>query len=88
MSKLNEMILALNTMEEIRAIDAALRLRARQIQQLTAWNFRVSDKVKFNDKSGRQLIGTIMKINTKTIKVKIPDTNAIWNVSPSLLKAA
>lgn len=85
MTKLNDMIFAIDSMDEIRAVHDMLKERARQIQSRKKFEFRVSDAVQFVAPSGMKYAGKIVKINPKTIKVKVEQGN-VWNCSPSLLK--
>ena len=72
--------------DELNTIIALVRDRQRSIQTEIGNSFQTGDSVYFNDKRGAKVTGIIKKINRKTIKV---DTGGyIWNVSPSLLKAA
>tara|TARA_B110000503_G_scaffold126442_1_gene195081 strand:+ start:337 stop:618 length:282 start_codon:yes stop_codon:yes gene_type:complete len=49
--------------------------------------FRVGQMVTFNTRSGSKVVGSIVKVNTKNLKVKSTD-GMNWNVTASLCKVA
>ena len=87
MTTLNNMIFAINSVQELREAQAALTVRWRELERRTATRFSPGDFVTFADKSGRPLRGSVVKVNTKTVKV-VTMGGVKWNVSPSLLHAA
>ena len=87
MASLNNMIFAINSVQELREAQAALTTRWRELERRTAVRFSPGDFVTFADKSGRPLRGSVVKVNTKTVKV-VTMGGVKWNVSPSLLHAA
>lgn len=86
-SQINALILTIASTEEMSQVIEAIKFRQRELQARKARQFRVSDSVKFTDRQGRELVGTVTKVNTKSVKVQVK-TGALWTVSPSLLKAA
>jgi len=87
-SQINTLILSITSIEEMSQVITAIKFRQRQLQAQKARQFRVTDAVKFTDRQGRELVGIITKVNTKSVKVQVKSTGALWTVSPSLLKAA
>ena len=72
----------LTQLEEIRAVEAALRMKKEYLARAT---LTVGDTVSFDrgPRRGGMISGKVTKINTKTVKVQ---TNAgIWNVGIGLL---
>ena len=65
-----------------------LKHRQSTIQYHATFNFSNGDRVQFRSKYGNTVVGSIMKINQKTIKLKAEGTGVIWTVSPSLLSKA
>lgn len=93
-----ELMVELNkieTMEELKEVIYYVRdmgselIRNREIS--AGQQFRVGDRVKFVSKkrngSGGLIVGTIIKKNAMTCKVKA-DSGIIWSVSSSLLDKA
>tara|TARA_R110000868_G_C10973188_1_gene771567 strand:+ start:97506 stop:97790 length:285 start_codon:yes stop_codon:yes gene_type:complete len=62
------------------------RQNAKQLQ--AAAKFEIGNTVKFTASRGLKVEGVIIKINTKTIKVKANNTDVMWSVSPTLLSVA
>jgi hypothetical protein len=59
-------------------------LKVPRAQALFAMrNFQVLDRVSFHY-HGEQKIGTVIRLNQKTISVKL-DTGEQWNISPQML---
>lgn len=87
-SEINKLILALTSLDEIRAVSDALRFRHKQLQQATAYTFGLGAEVKFSARDGRTVLGKIIKISTKTVTIQQKDGLLTWRVTPSLLKAA
>lgn len=52
-----------------------------------ASNRYVGEKVAFNDKYGKKIVGTVTKVNPKTIMIKT-DVYGNWRVAATLVKAA
>jgi hypothetical protein len=75
-------------MDGIQRMYELLKHRQSNIQYHATFNFDNGDRVQFNGKYGRKIVGSITKINQKTIKVKADDTGVMWTVSPSLLSKA
>jgi len=62
-------------------------IKQRNEQFKAARSFQVGQTVSFfNSRMGQKIIGEVIKVNTKNIKVKTQDGN--WNVTASLLSAA
>lgn len=76
------------SIEELKALNAEvvsiLKHKLNRKQAEIALKFNVGDSVVINSRSGRQLVGTITKINQKTIQVDC-GINGIYKASPSLL---
>jgi hypothetical protein len=49
--------------------------------------FRIGDRVSFQEESGRSVIGILTRYNRKTVTVVAGDGRR-WNVSPTLLRRA
>lgn len=75
--------LRLASIEELRDLNRMVCEAIRARESATAGTFLVGDRVSFMAKDGRKVTGVVVKINTKTIKVKSIDMG--WAVSPSLL---
>jgi len=56
-------------------------------QRSAASQFKVGDKVTWVSKYGSTVVGTVTKVNRKTIKVQAGEKGQ-WSVSPSLLSKA
>jgi hypothetical protein len=77
------------TQEEIKEAWNILRLRHDQIAAMTARGFQIGDKVQFKDKNGGDHVGTVTKINRKTVGVRQEHPYRVnWNVAPAFLTKA
>lgn len=78
--------------EELRELNALivreLKSRNFQTQLKAAMSFTIGQKVSFDSKYGYKVVGSITKINQKTIAVSQENSTTIWSVSPSLLSLA
>jgi 16S rRNA U1498 N3-methylase RsmE len=77
-------ILKIEDAEDLNRVAEILRERQQHLQKRAALKFRVGDRVKFSDKSGATIEGTITSFNPKTVAVKTAFGN--WRVSPTFLK--
>lgn len=85
MSAATKAILAIDSMEDLKEAISAINCKQRELQRYAANKFSVGNWVQFKSKTGRTVKGQIVKINTKSIKVKETDSFTTWTVSPSLL---
>lgn len=69
---------------EVREAFELLRQRLTSQRAAQRLQFRIGETVTFNDRYGRQLIGYVEKINSKTIGVNVGGMK--WRVCPSLLR--
>ena len=99
---LQQMLAEVDTIEELRELDAILRNRWREIQGHAAsvkaadLKLRAGSRVEFTGKHGETITGTVEKVNRKTCRVKedktpahpggLPRLGLVWNVSIGLLK--
>ena len=73
------------TADELREISRFVSDGFSNLQRRARSAFRVGDRVTFESKRhGQMIVGTITKINVKTIAVDT-DSGMHWKVSPSLL---
>jgi hypothetical protein len=47
--------------------------------------FKIGDRVSFVDRDFRLLVGTVVRVNTKSISVDADTVHGHWRVSPTLL---
>jgi thiamine monophosphate synthase len=63
----------------------AIKLRRNYLTRQKATMFRVNDRVSFAAR-GMQVLGTVVKVNPKTIHVRQDNSFTTWRVHASLLK--
>jgi len=71
---------------DVSVIIQMIKAKQRNDQFKAARSFEVGQTVSFTTRIGEKIVGEVMKVNTKNIKVKTPQGN--WNVTASLLSAA
>jgi len=74
-------ITKLETVEEIRDVIEAIK---RQQTYLSTQNIRKVVKgacVSFTDRSGRKIVGTVTKVNRKTVEVRGGMSNGVFNTT-------
>ncbi|MEK0340271.1 MAG: hypothetical protein QQN46_08670 [Nitrosopumilus sp.] len=77
-------IYSVDSIECLRSIQLAVNQRRSELESRGALNFKIGDSVKFTSRRhGGIQVGTVKKINRKTIAVVVG--NVIWRVTPSLL---
>lgn len=86
MSTVTKAILAIDSLDELRIVQNALAIRFKELQSRAAHSFDRGDKVTFTTRSGEKIVGTVAKINQKTVTVNTG--TAQWKVSGSLLRRA
>ena len=84
-----EVVSSLNTMEETNQVIQAVKIARNRINGLKRVQFRVGQRVQFDEKNGDIIRGVITKINRKTIIVQEDGIGlklgSQWRCSPSLL---
>ena len=73
------------TNDEINQVVEAIKLQRTFNARQTARALTVGDTVSFEGRGGRTVIGTVEKINRKTVIVNSP-TQGKWKVTASMLK--
>ena len=63
-----------------------IKAKQRNEQFKAARSFEVGQTVSFVSRMGQKIVGQVIKVNAKNIKVKT--SAGIWNVTASLLSAA
>jgi len=71
---------------DVSVIIQMIKAKQRNDQFQAARSFQVGQSVSFTTRIGEKIVGEVMKVNTKNIKVKTPQGN--WNVTASLLSVA
>lgn len=66
-----------------RVVERISELRQARIRS-TMTELRVGDKVSFEPESGREIVGTIIRLNQKSVTVATPEGSQ-WRVTPTLL---
>lgn len=75
------------TMADYNLAVKCLKAKFKLLTSQAAAQFHIGDRVKFTNKGGIPVTGTVIGVNTKTVSVD-SDSYGKWRVSPSLLKAA
>lgn len=63
----------------------AIKLQRTFLARAGLAAFRVGDRVSFAAR-GMQVLGTVTKINTKTVQVRQSNSATVWKVHASLLR--
>lgn len=79
-----QLIHRMDSAELARVIDA-VKLRRTYLTRQKAASLMVGDRVTFSAR-GMQVLGTVTKINIKTVQVKQSNSATVWKVHASLLK--
>ena len=48
-------------------------------------NFSPGDRVRFTSSHGEEMVGTVMRVNQKTVSVSTGEADGWWRISPGLL---
>lgn len=72
-------------MDQLNRIVEAVKTRRTYLTRQKAVSFAVGDRVSFAAR-GMQVLGTVTKVNIKTILVKQDNAYTTWKVHASLLK--
>ena len=73
------------TSDELNQVAEAIKLQRTFNARATARSLTVGDVVEFTGRGGRTVVGTVEKINRKTVIVNSP-TQGKWKVTASMLK--
>jgi hypothetical protein len=71
--------------DELNAVVRAIKLRRTYLARQSANTFQVGDTVNFAAR-GMQVVGTVTKVNVKTVQVRQNNSLTLWKVHASLLK--
>jgi hypothetical protein len=71
--------------DQLNAVVRAIKDRRTYLARQRAVTFAVGDRVSFAAR-GMQVLGTVTKVNIKTIQVKQDNAYTTWKVHASLLK--
>ena len=87
MNKVQTAITAIRGMDsnEIDQVVEAIKLQRTFNARATARSLTVGDAVQFEGRGGRTVVGTVEKINRKTVIVNSPSQGK-WKVTASMLK--
>jgi len=70
--------------DELDQIVEAVKLQRTFLAKQSARSFSIGDAVQFTGRGGRTVVGTVNKVNPKTIIVDSP-TQGRWKVTASML---
>jgi len=74
------------TNEQLDSIQMAIKFARNQLATKAKFTLVKGSQVKFtSSKSGQTILGTVEKVNRKTVKVRDNATSLLWAVSPSFL---
>jgi hypothetical protein len=86
--KLGQLIEGLK-LRELMILNRIVVERIRLMQKATTLvalsQFRVGDRVSWISKDGNRFVGEIIRINHKTVSIRVSE-GGYWNVSPQLLQ--
>lgn len=71
--------------DELNAVVRAIKDRRTYLARQSAVSFAVGDRVSFAAR-GMQVLGTVTKVNIKTIQVRQSNSATVWKVHASLLR--
>ena len=71
---------------ELNQIIEAVKLQQTYLARQSARTFSVGDAVQFTGRGNRTVVGTVSKVNPKTIVVDSPSQGR-WKVTASMLKS-
>ena len=88
MNNVQTAITAIHNMNasEVDQVVEAIKLQRTFLAKTSARTFSVGDAVQFTGRGNRTVIGTVQKVNPKTIVVDSP-TQGRWKVTASMLKS-
>ena len=72
--------------DELDQIVEAVKLQRTFLSMTAARSFTIGDAVTFTGRAGRTVVGTVSKVNPKTIIVDSPSQGR-WKVTASMLKS-
>ena len=72
--------------DELNQIIAAVKLQQTFLAKQSARTFSVGDAVQFTGRGNRTVVGTVTKVNPKTIVVDSPSAGR-WKVTASMLRS-
>ena len=71
-------------MEQLNQLQTSIRFAMDDLGRRNTRGMTIGCKVKFTNKLGKEMTGTIMKISQK--KVKVHTRNSVWSVPKSMVK--
>ena len=74
----------IETSEELNQLIEAFKLQRTYLARQSARSLMIGDTVTFTGRQGRKVVGTVEKINRKTVVVNSPSQGK-WKVTASML---
>lgn len=72
--------------DELNQIIEAVKLQQNFLARNSARSFMIGDAVQFTGRGNRKVVGTVIKVNPKTIVVDSPSQGR-WKVTASMLES-
>lgn len=72
--------------DELNQIIEAIKLQQNFLARNSARSFMIGDAVQFTGRGNRKVVGTVVKVNPKTIVVDSPSQGR-WKVTASMLES-
>ena len=82
-ANLRKLVVDMN-MQELRDLQDLVIISMKRLQETATMMFRPGDTVSFQNSLRETLTGTVVKVNQKTVSVRVGTSN--WKVSGTLLK--
>ena len=70
---------------ELNQVIDMVKSRRRQLNTQAIRSFSVGDRVQFTNRSGTTVVGTVDKVNPKTVGVAPDNRGRKWRVPPTML---
>ena len=71
--------------DEINQVIDAIKLQRTWLARSATRSLMVGDTVSFDAKMRGQIVGQVVKINSKTVQVRCNRTQGLWKVTASML---
>ena len=85
LSQVLDAVMSLESKDDLQAVQSAVKKRWGGLNKRAVAGFRRGMRVSFNGRYNRVEVGTVGKVNTKTVSVDA-DSGKQWRVPPSMLK--
>ena len=85
MANLKSLISLIDNIEDMKSVSQVFNAKIKHLQRVSTYSFDRGDKISFrSNKTGQTIVGTVERVNQKTLSITASDGTR-WKVSSTLV---